>query len=372
MNSRLVGAALGLLALFTSACQDDLPKATLIEDMRILGSQISVVGDETRSTPMPGESVRVSFATVFPEADQTIERGQLMLISCTAPDRYTGGLPICQELIDAFESGAVEEAAALFTAPEQVKCSDIPGGRQTFGGVTVLCLRGEPNVQLTIPEDFKGESALFLGILCERGEAFLDPTTPELFGCEDNDGGSIGLMGTYPVQRRDDQVNHNPDASLLSIEMEPFIEWRPIDAEMLAELPEDCAAATATSGTMPADPLFPGVDVGLHELTLRYPAEARERALNEPGEPFENLEISVHATFGEVERQFTVFTDDSETVSSKRGEVPIDTDPPWLEEEVSWDPEDDVPVTGQLVRFFVTVRDQRGGFNMSTYAACVR
>jgi hypothetical protein len=179
-------------------------------------------------------------------------------------------------------------------------------------------------------------------------------------------------MGTYPVQRDDDQINRNPDASLLSIEMEPFIEWRPIDAEMLATLPEDCAAATATSGTMPADPLFPGVDVGLHELTLRYPAEERERVLSEPGEPFENLEISVHATFGEIERQFTVFTDESDTVGAKRGEVPIDTDPPWLEESVSWDPEDDVPVTGQLVRFFVTVRDQRGGFNMSTYAACVR
>jgi hypothetical protein len=372
MNGRLRVCALGLLALLTSACQDDLPKATLIVDMRVLGSQLSVVGDETRASPMPGESVRVSFATVFPEADQTIERGQLMLISCTAPDRYTGGLPICQELIDAFESGAVEQAGMLFTAPEQIPCSDIPGGRQTFGGVTVLCLRGEPDVQLTIPDDFDGSSALFLGILCERGEAFLDPTTPELFGCEDNDGLSIGLTGTFPVQRAEDQINHNPDASLLSIEMEPFIEWRPIDTEMLATLPEDCAAATATSGTMPADPLFPGVDVGLHDLTLRYPAEARERVLNEPGQPFETLEITVHTTFGEIERQFTVFTDDSETVDVKRGDVPIDTDPPWLEEDLSWDPDDDVPVTGQLVRFFVTVRDQRGGFNMSTYAACVR
>lgn len=371
MKTRLV-SALSLLALFASACQDDLPKATLIVDMRILGSQISVVGDETRATPMPGESVRVSFATVFPEPDQTIERGQLMLISCTAPDRYTGGLPICQELIEAFESGAVEDSGLLFAAPEQVMCSDIPGGRQSFGGVTVLCLRGEPDARLTIPEDFRGESGLFLGILCERGEAFLDPTSPELFGCEDNDGESIGLTGTFPVQRNPNQVNRNPDASLLSIEMEPFIEWRPLDAEMLAALPEDCAAATATSSTMPADPLFPGVDVGLHQLTLRYPAEERERVLNEPGEPFENLEISVHATFGEVERQFTVFTNESETVRSKRGEVPIDTNPPWLQESVSWDPEDDVPVTGQLVRFFVTVRDQRGGFNMSTYAACVR
>lgn len=358
------------LAALSGACASDLPKATDIERMRVLGTEISVVGDETRATPKPGESVRLSFPTVFPEQDQTIARGQLMLISCTAPDRYTGGLPICQELIDAVESGDVGES--LFAVPDQIKCSDIPGGRQSFAGVTVVCVRGEPDVRLQVPDDFAGSSAMFLGVLCERGDAFLDPTSSELFGCEDNDGETIGLTGTYPVQRDDDDVNHNPDVSKLSIEMAPYIEWRPSDAATIAALPENCAAATATTPDEPADPTFPGVDVGLHELTLRFPAKERERALNEPNEPFESLEITVHATFGEMERQFTVFTDESETYDSKLGEVPIDTDPPWLEENVSWDPENDVPVTGQLVRFFVTVRDQRGGFNMSTYAACVR
>lgn len=368
MNRRLM--MLGAFALLSGACQDDLPKATLIERMRLLGVSVSVVGDETRATPMPGETVRLSFPTVFPETGETIDRGQLMLINCTAPDRYTGGLPICQEIIDAVESGNVDDS--LFAAPDQIKCSDIPGGRQTFAGVTVACVRGEPTLQLRVPEDFSGQSALFLGVLCEEGDAFFDPTLPELFGCEDNDGETLPLDGTYPVLRREQDVNHNPDISLLSIEMQPFIEWRPIDPAAANELPEDCAAATATSSTMSADPLFPGVDVGAHQLILRYPAEERERALNEPGEPFESLEITVHTTFGEVERQYTLFTDESETFGSKVGEVPIDTDPPWLEEDVNWDPENDVPVTGQLVRFFVTVRDQRGGFNMSTYAACVR
>lgn len=359
------------LAALSGACADDLPKASLIERMRLLGAHVSVIDDETRASPMPGERVRLSFATVFPDSDQTTDRSQLMLIACTAPDRYTGGLPICQELIDAVESGNVDDGL-LIGAPDKVSCQDIPGGRQSFGGVTVVCKRGEPEVELTVPQDFAGESVLYLGVVCEEGDAFVDPTLPELFGCEDNDGESLDLMGTYPVQREPDEVNHIPDIGLLSIEMEPFIEWRPIDPEVAAELPEDCAPATATSSMQSADPMFPGVDVGSHELTLRYPAEQRERILNEPGEPFEGLEVNVYADFGEMEREVTVFTDESETFDSKVGDVPIDTDPPWLEEDVRWDPENDVPVTGQLVRFFVTVRDQRGGFNMSTYAACVR
>lgn len=382
--------AAGLCAVLGAGCQDDLPKATLIERMRLLGVSVSVVGDETRATPMPGESVRLSFPTVFPETGHSIDRGQLMLVSCTAPDRYTGGLPICQELIDAVEGGNVDDS--LFAAPDQIKCSDIPGGRQTFAGVTVACVRGEPTLQLRVPEDFSGQSGLFLGVLCEKGEAFFDPTLPELFGCEDNDGETLPLDGTYPVLRSDQDINHNPDISLLSIEMEPFITWRPIDGTRLAQpgaLPEDClkdAGDIDNDGDTMGDPddvvdeddvirtnpFLPGVEVGAHQLTIRYPAQERERALSEPGQPFESLEITVHTTFGEMERQYTLFTEESETYGSKLGQVPIDTDPPWLEEDVKWDPENDVPVTGQLVRFFVTVRDQRGGFSMSTYAACVR
>lgn len=357
------------LAACAGACASDLPKATEIERMRVLGTQISVIGDETRATPKPGEQVRLTFATAFPDLDENTDESQMMLVSCTAPDRFTGGLPICQELIDAAESGDVD-SSSLLAQPRKIKCSDIPGRRQTFAGVTVACVNGAPEIELPIPDSFAADSAMFLGVICQRGKAFFDPTSTTLFGCDDNDGETIGLHGVYPVQHEDDEVNHNPDISKLSIELEPFIEWRPIDGTAMDGpdgLPEDCAAAAEDAG-----PTLPGVDVGEHQLTLRFPAKEREKILSEPGEPFESLEITVHATSGEVERQFTVFTNESETFGSKRGAVPIDTDPPWLEEDLFWDPENDVPGGGQLVRFFVTARDQRGGFSLSTYAACVR
>jgi hypothetical protein len=218
---------------------------------------------------------------------------------------------------------------------------------------------------------------MFLGVLCENGEAYFDPTSTELFGCDDNDGQTIPLHGVYPVQQDPDDENHNPDVSKLSIEMEPFIEWRPIDGTALAEpgvLRDECLSvatglvADAGGDEAGSNPYLPGVDVGEHQLTLRFPAEEREKV----GTAFEPLEITIHTTFGDMERQFTVWTTESETVEAKRGDVPIDTEPPWLEEDVGWDPENDVPANGKLVRFVVTVRDQRGGFNMSTYAACVR
>jgi hypothetical protein len=361
--------ALSTLITLSAGCANDLPKATEITRMRVLGSQISVIGDETRATPKPGESVHISFVTAFPDLDSNTEESQMMIVSCTAPDRFTGGLPICQELIDAAESGTVDSGSVL-TAARKVECSDIPGRRQTFAGVTVACVNGPPEIDLSIPASFSAGSSMFLGVVCERGDAYFDPTSTTLFGCDDNDGETIGLHGVYPVQKTDEDVNHNPDISKLSIEMAPFIEWHPIDGTAMAEadgLPEDCAALATMAG-----PTFPGVDVGEHQLTLRFPAEERERALNEPGEPFESLEISVHATSGEIERQFTVFTNESESYGAKRGDVPIDTEPPWLEEDVFWDPSNAVTASGQLVRFFVTARDQRGGFSMSTYAACVR
>lgn len=371
--SRLMLAPCLLALAGLAGCQDDLPRATEIERMRVLGTRLSVVGDEARATPEPGENVRLSFVTAFPDQLDDTALAEMMIVSCTAPDRYTGGLPICQELIDAAERGDVGSSSVL-TAARKIECSDIPGRRQTFAGVTVACVNGPPEITLPIPAGFTAESSMFLGVLCQEGEAFFDPTSTGLFGCDDNDGETILLHGTYPVQRRAEDVNHNPVAAKLSIEMEPFIEWRPIDGTPLAQpgaLDESCARQASSMGAL-SNPLLPGVDVGKHRLTLRYPAEERERIEGEPGRPFETLEITVHATSGEIERQFTVWTDASETYGAKRGDVPIDTDPPWLEADLSWDPENDAPATGRLVRFFVTVRDQRGGFDMSTYAACVR
>ena len=98
---RQAAIAMFVLCGLLVGCQEDLPKATQITHMRLLGTKLQVVGDESRSTPKPGETVKATFATVYPSQTRTNEGVQAMLIACTAPERYTGGLPICQEFLDA-------------------------------------------------------------------------------------------------------------------------------------------------------------------------------------------------------------------------------------------------------------------------------
>jgi hypothetical protein len=342
-------------------CNDDLPKATDIERMRVLGSQISVVGDETRATPRPGEDVRITFATVFPDLDGTTDDAQTMVLGCTAPDRFTGGIPICQEFIDAATSGDLD-VGSLLAMPQKVHCSDIPGRRLTVQGVTIACVDGPPVVQLPIKDSFEAARAMFIGVVCERGRAFIDPEQPGLFGCDDNDGETLAIHNTYPVQQSDEDENHNPLAADLTLEAHAFIELQPLDAtlqeepgpaEELPPLPEEnCLDVYEDFGLQ-----LRRVDRGVKALTVRYPAAAREE-VNGEAEP---VEITIHTTGGEIERRFTVFTDDTEP--GRDG---------LLEGVLDWRPDKNPPRSGELVRFFVTVRDQRGGFDMSTYAVCVQ
>jgi hypothetical protein len=361
----LVGGVLFASLALLAGCEDDLPKATEIKRMRILGAQLSVVGDETRSTPRPGEDVRVSFATVFPDLDDTTDEMQTLLIGCTAPDRFTGGIPFCQEFLDAAQNvddaQALDAGAALGMA-QKVMCSDIPGRRQTFRGVTIACVDGDPAVELPIDASFEAPQAMFLGITCQKGRAFIDPESATLFGCDDNeDGESIGLHGTYTVQHEDDDENRNPTAGDLElITDEPQageldVNWLPRSPTLGVPEPEPLVEDACRNVGEGSDTLRV-LDVGRHDLSMRYPADAREEVEGEA----EIVEVTIYSTSGEMQRRFTVWTDESEVRGGR------------LRASVEWQPDrDDRPVTGKLVRFFATVRDQRGGFDMATYAACI-
>jgi hypothetical protein len=90
MTRKIAYAALlgcSALAPLVFACADNLPKATEIVHMRVLGAKLEVVGDEARATPKPGEHVKVSFDTVFPTQKGSNKSSQMMLIrsSCAVP-----------------------------------------------------------------------------------------------------------------------------------------------------------------------------------------------------------------------------------------------------------------------------------------------
>jgi hypothetical protein len=320
--------------------------------MRVLGSRFEVIGDEERASPKPGETLRVSFATVFPDLDQNTDESQLMMLACTAPTRYTGGLPICQELLDVALSDQASEADVSGLPTGRIPCDLVPPGGFALGSVSVHCVDGPPELEVEVPKSFTAEQMLVVGILCERGEAFVDPESSSIFACEDASAESILLHGTIPIQHGKDDENFNPDVSLLSIEPHLHRPWDPLGGLELSK--DGCA------GVDRDDPRLPQIDTMYNELRIYYPAKAREKGPDGLPEP---LEISLHATDGEVDRRFTLFRPEDEG-----------DDDGLLESRVTFHPPDadEVPRGGRVVQFFVTLRDQRGGFSLERYALCVR
>ena len=373
MNRALASIVLSCAALL-AGCEVDLPQATEITHMRVLGARFEVVGDEERTTPKPGETLRVSMPVVFPTNTETTEDVETLLIGCTGPDRYTGGLPICQEFIDAAMAGGSLTGALpmvdlldcdrIERLPDFLKNPEPEGSLP--GALSIRCVSGDPVAEVQIPEAFTAENFLFLGVVCERGRARISANDPLLFGCDDSDGGEVlRFNGNAPVQYEDEQENDNPS---LAPDLEPFLieregrTWEPFVPQAEDDMPPDegCATYTRPSGDVDPknDPQFHSVVSGAHRIVLKYRADARERFDGEP----EPLQFTVYTTLGEMERRFTLFASDDE------GEDGV------LESELDWDPPrpSEVSRAGQLVRFFITLRDQRGGFALTERILCLR
>jgi hypothetical protein len=346
---------LGCAAL-AFGCADDLPKATDIVHMRVLGAKLQVVGDETRATPKPGEQVKVSFDTVFPTQKGSTKNSQLMMINCTAPTRFTGGIPICQEFLDAAQgadSTDVQNALGMEKGKTKVSCDDLGGFPVELNGVGLRCGLGEPAMTFNVRKDFSAPRMLFLGVLCEKGTPVLDVNDPALFTCEHDSGETIRLNGLITIQHDKSEVNHNPSLADFTIVMDPYTKPWLVPENLPAD--NDCRGQEQPEQTVPLT--LPYADPGTHKLLLSYEAAAREKHDGEP----ETLELTIYTTGGEMERRFTLWAPDDPTHKGK------------LEADLDWDPPgvDELPSSGKLVRFFITVRDQRGGFDSSERAACV-
>jgi hypothetical protein len=347
------GAVFLVVPLLLAGCDSDLPLATEVISMRMLGARLEVIDAEERTTPKPGERLRVSMPIVFPTLERDVGELTSMIIGCTAPDRFTGGLPVCQELIDAALAGDEVADALPMIEGERLHCSDLSAPRRAQrDAVSLQCVNDAPVAVLDVPSGFDADALLMLGVVCERGDPYIEPLDPALFGCEDNDGGEIiRLQGFLTVQQRERDRNLNPSLDALTV-LREGVEWLAPDPEMLP--PEEGCADDVPEG----DPALHSVVPGAHAITLRYDASEREEVEGEP----EDLELTVYTTAGEMERRFTLFD------GSDPGEDGV------LEGALEWDPPKpaDIPTAGQLVRFFITIRDQRGGFALTERAVCVR
>lgn len=345
---RQLGCGL-LLLTGVLGCDDDLPVATLIEDTRMLGSRIEVVGDEDRSTPHPGETARVTYALAAPRPGVKAGRIHSLLIQCTFPDRYTG-IPICQEFLDLLEGDPDALGAELGSSTQRLRFKCKADEQIGFGGVAMACIEGAPVIEVPVSDDFKRPAKLVRGVVCDGGTPYFDASDPALFGCDGGDK-TIPMFDSIAIAYDGSQDNVNPDPEAVSFQVNGR-NWRAVELDM-DRLDEDhCSEWARAEGLPRLDPFDHRIRISVSRDTMEPVASGCEK-----------LDIEAFATAGEIGRRYTLFDD---------GDCNEDSDKP-LRDTLTWTGTDiERPnLDGTLVDFFFTLRDRRGGFTLVKRTACI-
>jgi len=296
-----------VLSLLTLSACVELDPGSLITETRVLGAKVEVEGDPERATPRPGETASVSFLIEGVAASPTV----------------SWSLAVC-----------LPPASHVDPCPETMLASSAGSGT-------------EPTLRLVVPADSALGDARSLhvsGVVCTRGEP--DETGSHCLG-----DGADGTPVVYEVAlaREADGADENLQPSLQQTHLRlDGKDWREGSA-----LAQGCRA----------QPELPQVvaDEKEHRLTIELGPDARELYVGTAREAlYEELQLSTFVTAGELERQFS-FVSASD-----------DRERPTV--ELKWT----APKSGRLqgaadlsVRFWLLVRDSRGGIARIERALCV-
>jgi hypothetical protein len=346
-----------VIELAALGCSNDLPRASNIDHMRVLGAVTEVHGDTQRATPKPGESADLTWSVVFPDPNQD-ETSQLasVFLTCTAPTTYEG-TPVCQELIDIAQGGDISQVVADLRGDNRPDCGKNPDRVYHIGPFTIACVTQTPHLTVDVADDFSAAAKFIEGVVCRNGVPSIDPTDPSGLKCIPNDGvaakdvESIAVYGNVTVQHQDEDQNDNPslDAAKFSLHNPPLL-WQAPSDENAAELDDDnCLQESQARRVMNSDG-------NVELLTIGYDADQREQVDGKP----EQLEFSAYTTLGELERRFTVFTPEAQ---------------PPLKSTLTWklDEGQRAALNGKSkrVRFYFSVIDGRGGFAVTSRDLCI-
>lgn len=349
-RARIVAAVscawLGLVA----GCENDLPRASNIEHMRVLGGQVAVVGDETRSTPRPGEQARLTWNMAY--QDPALDDSQLasVFFTCTAPEQFSG-VPVCQELLDVARGGSISGVLSAAMEGQKIDCAETPDRTFQAGPFSVVCVTGTPRLDVPIAKDAKIAGKLVRGIICQSGTPRFDANDPTGMSCTDSAQEHIAVYGTVPIQYGDDDANQNPNIDATSLLFhDPPIPWQPVAEDVAAQLSDEtCLDDAKAKRVMHSD----GHE---EQITLRYDADQREQHAGQP----EALEFSVYTTFGKLSQRFTIF--------KANAELPLKNTFKW---ELTEDERRELNDKSKRVRFFFTLMDGRGGFSVTSRDLCI-
>jgi len=306
---RTVVATLALLAL--AACGESPDPGYILKRQRVAGAITTVIGDAGRTTPRPGETVRMEWLTIAPEP---VEPTTYLMIACS-PSAQAFGVPVC--------------GAAPFEIFSQVEPQD-----------------EQPSFEIEVPADYEAEQVVLLGAICMGGivSTDIDPMagTDDLRPCRDDEGTGEIVSATITVEQREGLRNLRPGLESLSLR-----------GEELTEDPPEARAACA-GGSLP--------EVSLDEeaeLTITPAPDSREAYVDPVLDEamVEELQNSLFVTEGTLDRRFTFVDDD---------------DPePVVEYLAEADPDDPLPDEGRTVKVIVVMRDRRGGVDILSRGFCL-
>ncbi|MEY4579139.1 MAG: hypothetical protein RL701_3842 [Pseudomonadota bacterium] len=356
---KLAAVSGGLILAVTAAlgCEDDLPKASQITHMRVLGAATEVVGDPARTTPKPGETAQLTWSMVYPDTQTDDSRLSSLFLVCTTPQQFAG-IPVCQEILERASAGtSLVDLVKVDGKPQKLPdCKAEPNQVYKYDLMTAVCVANTPKLEIAVPKGVKA-SRLVLGTICRNGTPSLDLTSPTLMSCKAaanvvaSEIESIAVYGTIPIQFDDTDRNENPNVEGLSLTFHnPPIPWLETDADAAATVSDEtCLDLSKTKRVMHSE----GHE---EEITLRYDASLRELLDGEP----EPLEFSGYTTFGELSRRFTVFRSDAVE--------PLESTFTW---EISEQQRAELNEKSKRVRFFFTISDHRGGFSIVKRDLCI-
>jgi hypothetical protein len=237
-------------------------------------------------------------------------------------------------------------------------CAKNPDWSQESGPFSTTCVSGTPHASVKVATNFQAGAKLSEGIICRNGTPRFDAKNPTGLSCKPHSGvashdiESVVVYGMTSIEYNADTANHNPsmDAAsfLFGYGNAPWLPT-PASAGDIGEVGADCSEAARKGEILSSN--------GQDELyTIGYDASAREHYQGVP----EALEFSSYVTGGEIDHRFVLF--------DSAAELPLSAPLHW---SLSKEARDTLGDNNQLLRFYFTVIDHRGGFAATTRDLCV-
>ena len=297
------------LMLLLAGCGDPIHPRQVIEKPRVLGARAEVTGDAGRATPAPSESASVRWFVVDPLGEPDVGWS---LVACEP-------LPV---------------ATGASRCGDHILASDV-SERGT---------RRLPELQFSLPDDYRASSVLVAGAVCFGGTP---PSTDELL----RDWPRVTRCGAGRAQAVTFEVtvdhggdrNRNPSLGGDPLNLHQAT-WPPLSSEVI----EPCFDRQERAD-------LPKVSSQEGAVRISYGPHATDRERLADGQG-ESLLMASFSNAGELERTFSVI----EWETSPQGSV-----------ELEWVPSGKIPPGGKIVTFYFVLRDSRGGSDWTERSLCL-